>query len=111
MRPVHTDVTCDPAQMDYGTIIASEHRPKLIVIDELYSALCSVEGSRMAREMRNKFLAARLYRERAEELRTIADGLSRDLERDLLISIANDYDRQAKSAEARGRAALTAGLY
>ena len=65
----------------------------------------------MAREMRNKFLAARVYRERAEELRTIADGLTRDIERDLLNSIAQEYDRQAKSAEARGRAALTAGLY
>jgi DNA-binding cell septation regulator SpoVG len=61
--------------------------------------------------MRNKFLAARVYRERAEELRTIADGLTRDIERDLLNSIAQEYDRQAKSAEARGRAALTAGLY
>ena len=65
----------------------------------------------MAREMRKKFLAARVYRERAEELRTIADGLTRDIERDLLNSIAQEYDRQAKSAEARGRAALTAGLY
>ena len=65
----------------------------------------------MAREMRNKFLAARAYRERAEELRTIADGLSRDIERDLLMSIAQEYERQAKSAEARGRAGLTAGLY
>jgi len=64
----------------------------------------------MGREMRNKFLAARSYRERAEEFRTIADGLIRDIDRDLLMSIANEYERQAKSAEARGRAGLKAAL-
>ena len=65
----------------------------------------------MAREMRNKFLAARMYRERAETLRTIADGLTRDVERNFLMSMAEDYDRQAKSAEARGRIALSADLH
>jgi len=58
--------------------------------------------------MRNKFLAARRYRDRAEELRAIAERVSVDTNRDLLLSMADDYDRQAKSAEARGRAALAA---
>lgn len=62
----------------------------------------------MSREMRNKFLAARRYRDRAEELRAIAERVSVDTNRDLLLSMADDYDRQAKSAEARGRAALAA---
>jgi hypothetical protein len=65
----------------------------------------------MAREMRNKFLAARFYHDRAQELRAIADGLTRESERQLLISMAEDYERQARSAEARGRAALSAGLH
>ena len=62
----------------------------------------------MTREMRNKFLAARMYRDRAEELRCIADGLTLVTQRELLMAMAEDYDRQAKSAEARGRAALSA---
>jgi len=61
--------------------------------------------------MRNKFLAARKYRDRAGELRAIAERLPLDTDRDLLISMADDYERQAKSAEARGRAALSASAH
>jgi len=57
----------------------------------------------MARALLNKILLANAYRERAEELRAIAEGLSRDPERDLLITIANGYEQQAKSVEARAR--------
>ena len=59
----------------------------------------------MAGELRNKILFANMYRERAAELRTIADGLTREIERRLLVSIADDYERQAKSAEARSKRA------
>ena len=64
----------------------------------------------MARELKNKLILANIYRERAEELRTIADGLTRDLERNLLVNIADDYERQAKSAEARARRARSEQL-
>ncbi len=57
----------------------------------------------MALKMRNKFLKARIYRDRAEELRTIADGLSTNSERNFLITLADDYERLAKVAEAQGR--------
>ena len=59
----------------------------------------------MALRMRNKFLKARIYQEHAEELRTIADGLLTDSERNFLITIADDYERLAKVAEAQGRLA------
>ena len=65
----------------------------------------------MARGMRNKFVAARMYRDRAEELRAIADGLAHESERDLLMSIAGDYERLAKSAETRGGVARCASQF
>ncbi len=65
----------------------------------------------MARGMRNKFVAARMYRDRAEELRAIADGLAQESERDLLMSIAGDYERLAKSAETRGGVARCASQF
>src|SRR5262245_55464286 len=57
----------------------------------------------MARMMRSKFEIARMYRERAEKLRFIADGLNGKAEREFLIELAADNDRLAASAEARGR--------
>ena len=57
----------------------------------------------MARELRNKFLMAHVYRSRAEHLRTIAGGPLGEPDRDLLIEIAVDLERQAKAAEARAR--------
>lgn len=57
----------------------------------------------VARMMRNKFEIARLYRERAEKLRTIAGGLNGEAEREFLMELAADNDRLAASAEARGR--------
>ena len=65
----------------------------------------------MARGMRNKFVAARIYRDRAEELRTIADGLAHETERDFLQSIADDYERLAKAAEPRGGVARCASQF
>jgi len=59
----------------------------------------------MARLMRSKFETARLYRDKAEELRTIADGLNCESERQLLRKLAEDSERLAASAEARGRRA------
>ena len=57
----------------------------------------------MARMMRSKFEIARRYRERAEKLRIIANGLNSGAEREFLIELAADNDRLAASAEARGR--------
>ena len=57
----------------------------------------------MGRELRNKFLMARAYRDRAEQLRTIASGPLAEFDRDLLLEIAGDLERQAKAAEARAR--------
>jgi len=65
----------------------------------------------MARGMRNKFVAARIYRDRAEELRTIADNLGHESERELLQSIAGDYERLAKAAETRGGVARCASQF
>ena len=65
----------------------------------------------MASGMRNKFIAARIYRDRAEALRTIADNLALESERDLLNSIAGDYERLAKSAETRGGVARCASQF
>jgi len=55
----------------------------------------------MARVMQSKFELARRYRERAEELRTIADGLNSEPQRELLVRLAEDNERLAVSAEAR----------
>ena len=57
----------------------------------------------MARGMRNKFLEARVYRDRAERLRTIADDLMSEQYRDFLTSMASDYERMADAAEKQGR--------
>jgi len=62
----------------------------------------------MGRELRNKYLMARVYRTRAEKLRTIAGGALGEPERDLLLEIAADLERQAKAAEARARLAQAA---
>jgi hypothetical protein len=59
----------------------------------------------MTRELRNKFLMARVYRDRAEQLRTIANGSLAEPDRDLLITVALDLERQAKVSEARARQA------
>jgi len=64
----------------------------------------------MARAFLDKLLLVNTYRERAEELRAIAEGLSRDIERNLLLTIANGYEQQAKSVEARARRAHVAKL-
>jgi hypothetical protein len=44
-----------------------------------------------------------MYRSRAEQLRTIANGLLGESDRDLLIGLAVNFERQAKSAEERAR--------
>ena len=58
----------------------------------------------MGREQRDKFPVARFYRARAKEIRTVADGQMDD-DRDLLITLAGEYERLARLAELRGRAA------
>ena len=57
----------------------------------------------MTRRVRNKFLKARTYRDYAEKLRIIADGLTNECERDLLAWVASDYQRLASLAEEQGR--------
>ncbi len=59
----------------------------------------------MVKGIRNKFLQARTYRDHAEKLRTIADGLTSDQDRNFIASIASEYERLANVAEKQGRVA------
>jgi len=57
----------------------------------------------MARGMRNKFLVVAVCCSQADRLRTIADRSLAAEDRDLLITLAQDLERQAKTAETRAR--------
>jgi len=46
---------------------------------------------------------AKVYRLRAEETRTAADGMRHQLNRDTLRRIADDYDLMAETSERRAR--------
>jgi hypothetical protein len=58
-------------------------------------------------------LRAREYRERAEELRTVAAALKHRQNRVDLVGLADSYDRMADEVEAEGRrqASATISLY
>ena len=58
----------------------------------------------MGRELRDRFPAARFYRKRAKEIRSVASGQPEEDERDLL-NLAAEYERLARQAEARSTAA------
>jgi hypothetical protein len=55
----------------------------------------------MVQKTRRKFAFARVYRDRAEKLRTISEGLTLEVQRQLLIDLADDYVLLAKSIEAQ----------
>ena len=57
--------------------------------------------------MRDNAAAAAHYRLRAEQLRTIADGMVQEKERKMLLLLAEDYDHWARDAE-RGHRILRA---
>jgi len=57
-------------------------------------------------EMRDSEQAAKHYRQRAEEIRTIADSMTQDKERLMLLQIAGEYERWATAAEAKARSRL-----
>ena len=54
-------------------------------------------------EMRDPMTAAKHYRQRAEEVRTIADGLTKTEPRKMLMQIADEYEQWALAAEAEAR--------
>jgi len=56
--------------------------------------------------MRDSEQAAKHYRQRAEEIRTIADSMTQDKERLMLLQIAGEYERWATAAEAKARSRL-----
>jgi hypothetical protein len=49
--------------------------------------------------MRDNAAAAAHYRLRAEQLRTIAEGMGRAKERKMLLLLAEDYEHWARDAE------------
>ena len=49
--------------------------------------------------MRDNAAAATHYRLRAEQLRTIAGGMSQEKERKMLLLLAEDYENWARDAE------------
>jgi hypothetical protein len=55
------------------------------------------------REMRDKADLAKRYRRLAEEVRTIAQGIYDDEERNRLMEVVNDYEQWAIVMEATGR--------
>ena len=54
-------------------------------------------------EMRDTVKVAKHYRLRAEEVRTIADGMARTEPRKMLMQIADEYEQWALAAEAEAR--------
>ena len=61
--------------------------------------------------MQDKLNQAQNFRARAEQLRSIASGLSRADERELLIQLAREYDAMARSAATTARLQLAKAIH
>jgi len=60
-------------------------------------------GGRLEGEMRDNAEVARRHRLRAEELRTIAEGMQDEGTRKILLRLADDYEQWARAAEETDR--------